>query len=248
VANRTWKGIATEAAGRVRDYLLQNGGVEKSTASEYEAWRVRFSDATVTYYTSGSLTSTPSRATDPAVTAAWEWIDGLSGPRFEPSEKGFLIGLDEAGKGEMFGHTILAGAVIPKHLESAVDSVIGAADTKKKHSFSYWDTLYKQIDELKRDGLEFTIEKIPPWDVDLYNVNKILDVTYQRILARFFRTARIEQARSPGRLRHWRHAHALSSVSWSTGCRSRLDVQGGRPLSGSQTCFCHCEMDASNRR
>jgi ribonuclease HII len=195
MANRTWKGIKAEAASRVRDYLLQNGGVEKPATSEYESWRVRFSDATVTYYTSGTLSSTPSRAMDPAVEAAWNWISSLSGPRFVPSEKNYLIGLDEAGKGEMFGHTILAGAVVPKHLESAVDRIIGAADTKKKHSFSYWDDLYKRIDALRCDGLELIIERIPPWDIDRYNVNKILDVTYQRILARFFRTAEIGQAR-----------------------------------------------------
>lgn len=149
----------------------------------------------MTYYTSGALSSTPSRAMDPAVETAWDWIDNLSGPRFEPSEKEYLIGLDEAGKGEMFGHTVLAGAVIPKQLESSVDRIIGAADTKKRHSFQYWDQLYGRIDALQREGLVLTIEKIPPWHIDRYNINKILDVTYQRILARFFRTAEIDQAR-----------------------------------------------------
>lgn len=37
MANRTWKGIDTEAASRVRGYLLQNGGEEKPATSEYEA-------------------------------------------------------------------------------------------------------------------------------------------------------------------------------------------------------------------
>ncbi len=195
MANRTWKGIDAEAARRVRGHLLDNGGEEKPTSSEYESWRVRFSDATLTYYTSGTLSSTPSPSMDPAVRAAWDWVDDLSGPRFVPSTQGFLIGLDEAGKGEMFGHAVLAGVVIPKELEKDVDRLIGAADTKKKHAFSYWDNLYRQIDALRRHGLQIAIEKIPPWHIDRFNLNKIMDVAYQRILARFFRTAEIGRSR-----------------------------------------------------
>ena len=195
MANRTWKNLDPDSAARIREYLLQQGGGAKDVISEHECWRIRFSDATLTYYTSGTLTSTPSRAMDPSVQATWNWIDNLSGPRFKPSDKSFLIGLDEAGKGEMFGHAVLAGVVIPTQLESEVDRLIGAADTKKKHSFSFWDDLYRQIDALRREGLVLTIEKIPPWHIDRYNLNKIMDVTYQRILARFLRTAEIDQAR-----------------------------------------------------
>nr|WP_269451051.1 hypothetical protein [Thermodesulfatator autotrophicus] len=45
------------------------------------------------------------------------------------------------------------------------------------------------------DGLEFVEEKIPPWHVDRYNLNKIMDVVYQRILASFFRKADIGKCR-----------------------------------------------------
>jgi len=43
------------------------------------------------------------------------------------------------------------------------------------------------LDRLKRKGLIFLIEKIPPWHVDKYNVNKIMDVVYQRILSQLMR-------------------------------------------------------------
>lgn len=193
--NRSWKGLDVAAGDRVRDYLLQSGGEERPTNSEHETWRVRFSDATLTYYGSGTLTSTPSPAMDPAVEAAWKWIDGLSGPRFSPSAKPLLIGLDETGKGEMFGHEILAGVVIPQALANDVDRLVGSADTKKGRTFAYWDALYREIDALRENGLQVAIEKIPPWHVDQFNLNKIMDVTYQRILARFLRTADISKAR-----------------------------------------------------
>jgi len=40
---------------------------------------------------------------------------------------------------------------------------------------------------MKKDGLNFYVEKIPPWHVDKFNLNKIMDVVYQRILSNFMR-------------------------------------------------------------
>src|SRR2546428_12265889 len=39
------------------------------------------------------------------------------------------------------------------------------------------------------------MEKIPPWTVDKYRLNKIMDVTYQRLLSIFFRKAEISRCR-----------------------------------------------------
>jgi len=195
MGNQTWKDLPTSVADRVHDYLLQNGGLLQEVKTKYEIWRIRFSDSTFTYYSSGKLTSTPSRSMDPAVEAAWSWIHEQSGPRFVPSQRDFLIGLDEAGKGELLGHVVLTGALIPNHLFDAGEQLIGVADTKTKHASSYWDDLFKQIDSLREEGLRFAFEKIPPWHVDRYNLNKIIDITYQRILSRFLRTVSIGQAR-----------------------------------------------------
>lgn len=56
-----------------------------------------------------------------------------------------------------------------------------------------WDDALKRIDTLKAKGLDFLIDKIPPWHVDRFNLNKIMDVVYQRILSNFMR--RIEAHR-----------------------------------------------------
>lgn len=184
--NQKWTGVSEEIASAVRDYLLKEGGREdQNITSTAEAWRVRFSEATFTCYRSGTLFSTGS--TDPAVQRAWEYITSLSGSRFEPPTKEFLIGLDETGKGEVIGHTVLVGVYIPSHLASELERLVSVANTKHKREVGYWDELFHQIDRFKGKGLQFLVEKIPPWHVDRYNLNKIMDVVYQRILSVFFR-------------------------------------------------------------
>jgi ribonuclease HII len=73
--------------------------------------------------------------------------------------------------------------------------IVGTADTKKTHSFHYWDEIFKRISHSIKDGLIFLEEKIPPWHVDKYNLNKIMDVVYQRILASFFRNVNLAECR-----------------------------------------------------
>jgi ribonuclease HII len=174
---------------------LENGGKEQEVKNPHEAWRVRFSDSTFTYYKKGTLFSTPSSSHDPSVFKAWKYIDSLVGSAYVLPTKDFLIGLDETGKGEVVGHTVLTGVVFPKEIFEKVDLLVGPADTKKRHTFDYWDDIFKKLDHFRRSGLDFIVEKVPPWDVDRYNLNKIMDVTYQRILNIFFRKAEIGRCR-----------------------------------------------------
>lgn len=154
---------------------------------------MRFSDSTVTYYKSGTLYSTGSK--DPAVARAWEFIGSLAGPRFEPPTKEFLVGLDETGKGEVIGHTVLVGVLVPAGIARELEGIVSVADTKQKRETAHWDELFRQIDGFKERGLQFIVEKIPPWHVDRYNLNRIMDVVYQRILSVFFRHAEASRCR-----------------------------------------------------
>ncbi|HHY35072.1 MAG TPA: hypothetical protein GX510_05495 [Firmicutes bacterium] len=191
---RRWQHVPKETAAAIRGYLLREGGIEDpQLRGAAEVWRIRFSEATFTYYASGTLYSTPSQ--DPAVVNAWEYVTSLTGPRFEPACKNFMVGLDETGKGEIIGHTVLAGVLIPQELTSDLENIVSTADTKRRRTFQYWDELFRQIDSLKPRGLEFTVERIPPWHVDRYNLNKIMDVVYQRILSNFSRRADLSQSR-----------------------------------------------------
>ncbi|KUK17721.1 MULTISPECIES: hypothetical protein [Thermococcus] len=192
---RTWKGIEPLISDKIKEYLIENGGVEQEVKSPYEEWRIKFFDTTFTYYKRGTLYSTPPKSMNPAVFEAWEYIDQLVGSRYVVPTKDFLIGLDETGKGEVIGHTILTGAIFPKELFKKIDLIVGPADTKKRHPFEYWDGLYKKLDHFKKEGLDFIFDKIPPWDIDRYNLNQLMDITYQRILNRFFREVDIPNCR-----------------------------------------------------
>lgn len=183
--SQKWK-VDTNTADEIKRYLIQQGGLEdKDIKSENEVWRVKFSDATLTYYKSGTLFCTASR--DTSIKKVWEFIASRAESRFIPPTKDFLIGLDEVGKGEILGHTILVGAIFPKTIFNEIEWRLGVSDTKKRRSTAYWDDVLKRIDPMKEKGLYYYLEKIPPWHVDKFNLNKIMDVVYQRILSNFMR-------------------------------------------------------------
>jgi len=192
---RTWKNIEESLAKEIKDYLLEIGAIEQEVKSVTEGWRVRLSDSTFTFYKSGTLYSTPSRSIDPIVLEAWERIDSMVGSSYVLPTKDYLIGLDETGKGEVIGHMILTGVIFPREIFKQLDHTIGPADTKKRHDFKYWDSLFMKIDAYRKFGLDFINETIPPWHIDTYNINKIMDVVYQRILSIFFREAEISKCR-----------------------------------------------------
>lgn len=191
----TWKEINEKDSEEIKSHLIGKGGKEKETPGEYEEWRIRFSDSTFTFYSSGKLHSSPSDSNDPAVVEAREEISSIVGHSFEQTSKKFVIGLDETGKGELAGHIILTGVFYPQSISEKLDRAVGTADTKDRHDLNYWDKIYQNIDQFKRTKLHHITEKIPPWEVDKYNINKIMDVTYQRILNSFLRRVDIDDCR-----------------------------------------------------
>ncbi|HXG50818.1 MAG TPA: hypothetical protein VNN77_05345 [candidate division Zixibacteria bacterium] len=194
ISSRKW--IVQEAAitDKIKEWLTANGGLEdQKITSPHEAWRIRYSDATFTFYKKGTLFVTDSN--DGALVQAHDFIDSLVGSTFMAPTKEFLIGFDETGKGEVLGHLVLVGVMFPSAIFTELERVIGVADTKVKHTVEYWDELFRKIDFFKDQGLRFFIEKIPPWHVDRYNINKLLDLTYQRILLHFAVGADLKQCR-----------------------------------------------------
>jgi len=191
--SQKWR-VNADNAEKIRGYLVAAFGREdKDIKSEHEEWRVRFSDATFTYYRSGTLFCTGSN--DSTVKEAWDHISHLVGSPFVSPTKDFLIGLDETGKGELLGHTVLVGVAFPSNLSSEIEKLVGVADTKKKRSTNYWDEVLKRLDTMKPKGFNFLVDKIPPWHVDRFNLNKIMDVVYQRVLSNFTREIEISRCR-----------------------------------------------------
>ena len=181
--NRTWKGVSTEQSERVKEALQSHGGeLDTEVRGQNEAWRIRLENVVFTFYEKGTLYF--SGGTGSAVEAALDDLSKILTETALETEKQFLVGMDETGKGEVLGPSVLAVVIIGKELAPKVDSELGAADTKKKHSFQAWDTLFRDLDHYRGHGLSYEIETIPPWDVDKYNVNKLMDIVYQRLLSR----------------------------------------------------------------
>src|ERR1043166_6854136 len=112
VSNKKWTGAKLDVADEIKRWLLKNGGIEDlKITSIHEAWRIKYSDATFTFYKKGTLFVTESD--DGALVEAQKYIDSLLGSKFVPSTREFLIGFDETGKGEVLGHAVLGGVLFP---------------------------------------------------------------------------------------------------------------------------------------
>lgn len=190
IKNKTWKNLEEEHAAKVKSKLVELGGEEKNVKGNYEVWKVKISDSEFTFYSSkkgNTLYCNGSRLGDPIIQEIYDFVDNLKGGNFITSNKKYLIGLDETGKGELVGHIILSGIFMPTSITNEIENNLGSANTKNKRDFNYWDQIFVDIDKFRNKGLDFVIEKIPPWVSDKYNINKIIDVTYQRILNEFLR-------------------------------------------------------------
>ncbi|MGH9891858.1 MAG: hypothetical protein ACREA0_07735, partial [bacterium] len=180
---RTWKlepAAQARTSQEIKDWLVSTGGDECHTNNPHEVWRVQYSDATFTFYRTGTLSVTPSN--DGALAQAHLFIDTALGPRFTPPSRPFVIGFDETGKGEVLGHVVLVGAAFGRNLYSLLERSIGSADTKASHDFAYWDNVFRRIADFRNEGLRSYRDTIPPWLFDRFNINTLLDLTYQRML------------------------------------------------------------------
>lgn len=196
VPNRTWKlpSDQPDLADKAKAWLLANGGVDNpQLKNPHEVWRIRYSDATFTFYRNGSLFVSDSN--DGALREAHAAIEALAGSRFLGPTRDFLVGFDETGKGEVLGHLVLVGVAFPKELSLDLERAVGSADSKERHTTAYWDDLFRRIDTFSHRGLTFQIETIPPWHIDRFNLNTLLDLTYQRMLLSFAHRLDLKRSR-----------------------------------------------------
>lgn len=193
VSNRKWVIAEQDKSNKIKEWLLSNGGREDKVTSKHEAWRIRYSDATITFYKKGTLFITDSN--DESLIEVHNFINSLVGSHFITPTQKYLIGFDETGKGEVLGHTVLVGVVIPADIFPSVERDIGVADSKVKHTVTYWDEIFRKIDFYQSKGLKFLIQRIPPWQFDRYNINKLFDITYQRMLSLLTRNVALADTR-----------------------------------------------------
>jgi len=191
---RTWKNVPEAAANEIKESLVSKGATEDTELKgPSEVWRLRYEGAVFTYYASRSLYF--SGGASDKLEVIISRISELTGRRLEKPERRILVGLDETGKGEVLGHSVLCVVKVDSNVLQSIDAVLSTVDTKKRKSFAYWDSLFRELEAFRNQGMIYETETIPPWDLDRYNVNKIMDVVYQRILSRMLRGANPQDCR-----------------------------------------------------
>ncbi|MCX7846205.1 MAG: hypothetical protein N2312_06285 [Dictyoglomaceae bacterium] len=174
MVGRSWKRILE--GDRIKNFLINAGGIEEAPKSEYELWRIKLLSSTFIYYKTGTLYSTPSEE----IKKIWEKIDSLLGGRFEIPTKNYLMGFDETGKGEIIGPLILVGVLFKRELFKKIDYIINASDTKKSHDFYYWNRIYQELKLLKEFHFEYL--EISERELDKFNINVLMDRGYKKLI------------------------------------------------------------------
>ncbi len=189
VRGRTWKNINNGKANEIKNFLLSIGAEEIETRENFEVWRLKFKNCYITYYSSGTMYATPSE--DPEVKNILEKIGNLIGHIYEPPTKEWCVGLDETGKGEIFGYLHVVGVVFHRSLFDKIERVVGNSDTKKKHIFEYWQQIFGDLKKLMGDRFFYLEERVSPEDIDEFNLNELLNITYIRVVKRILEETNI---------------------------------------------------------
>ncbi len=183
---KTWRFDSPEKLERARLKLLEMGGEERPVNADFELWRVKLGGSTFTAYVTLKLYATPSD--DPVALKAVGEIDSIAGDLFVPPNADFMVGCDEAGKGEVLGSIYAACAFVPARLFKRLQDILRTADTKaRRHPFEYWKELFASVHELKSEGLDAVIKRIPPSVIDKENINSLLDKAYTLALESLWR-------------------------------------------------------------
>jgi ribonuclease HII len=175
-----WK-LPAKDFENAKNLILSFNATEDKTSNASEVWRLRIGKSVFTMYSSGTLYN--NQATSEEILQLRDGLSNLAGSEFQDTGYEILMGLDETGKGELFGHEVLCGVCYPSNLSEEIKDVIGLANTKSHRTFEYWDEIFAKINPLTGRGLSFQTHTIPPWHIDKYNTNKIMDVVYKRIIS-----------------------------------------------------------------
>jgi len=187
---RTWKNIDRERAERIREFLIESGAEPIETKAPFEVWRYKCGNCYITFYTSGTMYATPFNGKSEKKLISK--IEEIVGHIYAPPTKDWCVGIDETGKGEIFGYLHVVGVVFHSSLFERLEKIVGNTDTKRRHGFEFWQQIFGELHTLMNDKFFFVEERVSPSDIDEFNINELLNVTYMRVLKRIF-SNRIEE-------------------------------------------------------
>lgn len=179
----SWRRVGIDLGKKIEKLLLNNGWLKEENRSSIEFWRMRLDNFTCIFYRSGTLYISYPEYKEEKFKELRGLINSYIGVRYIAPSKGFLIGLDEVGKGEVIGSVILAGVRFPRELFDDLDIIVDNVDTKHNHRMEYWEEIYRKLEKSKDKGFYFLIEKILPIEIDgKESINKVLDQRYKKLL------------------------------------------------------------------
>ncbi len=92
------------------------------------------------------------------------------------------IGLDETGKGEIFGDMILCGAALDQDVPEWVAKMIWSFNTKRKRPAEVWNKVGGILDKCR---LQYRITHVRPKDVSRGRTTDAMDAAYIGIIESF---------------------------------------------------------------
>lgn len=139
--------------------------------NEYELARFRSINGTLVIYKTGKLVLSHF-----GLDRVEDFLISLG--KDQEKEYDILIGVDETGKGELFGGIIVCGVIIESS-KREIEKEISSFNTKNKTNFERYEEL---LNNLKALGVKFIIKEIQPAEILPKKTNKILLKTYISII------------------------------------------------------------------
>lgn len=102
---------------------------------------------------------------------------------FIPEEKfDVLIGVDETGKGELFGGIIVCGVKIEKNFRE-IEKLISHLNTKTTNNYNIYKTVFQKLTELE---VKYAVEEILPTHLKEKSTNTLLANAYSNIISALY--------------------------------------------------------------
>jgi ribonuclease HII len=177
----TYRNLDRSEIQQVWNLLQESNGELLETKADHENWRISAFGAIFISYDSDTLYVAPPGGEDQRLEALIEEIIRS----LNESEMAYHVGLDESGRGEIFGPLVLAGVLVEQNRLPEIRSSLGSVWTIQSQSPKYWEKIRNSIQKFAEAGaLQSGVELIPPAAIDRYQMGYLLDNVYVALLQR----------------------------------------------------------------
>ncbi|MCX8029492.1 MAG: hypothetical protein N2712_05810 [Brevinematales bacterium] len=142
------------------------------TKSNYELFRFSSYGGTLVIYKSGKVLLQHDQL---------DFIEDFLISMGDEQKYDVLIGIDETGKGELFGNIIICGVKIQDR-KNEIERIVSTINTKGKVGFEKYESIFDRLIEM---GVEYVIEEIPNEELNYGNMYSLMIRYYLLVLNKF---------------------------------------------------------------